>query len=90
MSSSRKAACSPIWSSAKLPDPSPWQIVDHVQANAGVVIVANANANIDDGSASRMADVCGSIPEIDDNGQPIRPDDAQVPASLWAEACMGN
>lgn len=28
-------------------------------------------------------DVCGSLPEIDDNGQPIRPDDAQVPASLW-------
>ena len=35
-------------------------------------------------------DVCGSIPEIDDNGQPIRPDDAQVPASLWAAACGGN
>ena len=35
-------------------------------------------------------EVCGSIPEIDDNGQPIRPDDAQVPASLWAAACVGN
>ena len=35
-------------------------------------------------------DVCGSIPEIDDNGQPIRPDDAEVPASLWAAACVGN
>lgn len=35
-------------------------------------------------------DVCGSIPEIDDNGQPIRPDDSQVPASLWAAACVGN
>ena len=35
-------------------------------------------------------DVCGSIPEIDDAGQPIRPDDAQVPASLWGAACLGN
>ena len=35
-------------------------------------------------------DVCGSIPEIDDNGQPIRPDDAQVPVSMWALACVGN
>ena len=35
-------------------------------------------------------DVCGSIPEIDDAGQPIRPDDAQVPASLWGAACLSN
>jgi hypothetical protein len=28
--------------------------------------------------------------EIDDAGQPIRPDDAQVPASLWGAACLGN
>ena len=35
-------------------------------------------------------DVCGSTPEIDDAGQPIRPDDAQVPASLWGAACLGN
>lgn len=35
-------------------------------------------------------DVCGSMYEIDDAGQPIRPDDAQVPASLWGAACLGN
>jgi len=37
-----------------------------------------------------QGDVCGSLPEIDDNGQPIYPDDAQVPASLWPLACWSN
>jgi len=35
-------------------------------------------------------DVCGSEPEYDDNGQPIRPNDAQVPAELWYGACAGG
>jgi hypothetical protein len=39
---------------------------------------------------SKGPEVCGSISEIDDAGQPIRPDDAQVPASLWGAACLSN
>ena len=64
--------------SAKFGEDDPVDITEVLEAEGQFWILKNKN------------DVCGSDPEYDDNGQPIRPDDAQVPSELWYGACGGG